>query len=382
MNSQQLDRACGAVLGAAAGDALGAGYEFDCATVGPDGPQMIGGGLGNFAPGEWTDDTTMAWCILEAAADPTTHDLRSDATLDRIARNFRDWYATNPPDIGNQTRTVLRQAGENPTGATMVATAYDLHQRTGHTGGNGSLMRTNPVAVAHLDDATAAAEAARRISDLTHYDPDAGDACVLWTLAIRHAILTGELDVRVGLPHLTPEAAKRWTHLIDEAEACDPKSFSRNGWVVGAFQAAWSAIVHTPVPDGTNPDAGMPCAHLPAALATAIGIGHDTDTVAAIAGGLLGARWGASAVPAKWRRLLHGYPGISGERLVDLATLAARGGKPLANGWPSVQRMDYTAYTGGHVLVRHPHDDGVWLGDVDALDALEDHAVHVTAVVS
>ena len=382
LTTAQLDRACGAVLGAAAGDALGAGYEFGCAAVGSDGPQMIGGGLGNFAEGEWTDDTTMAWCILEAAADPTTHDLRSDAALDRIARNFRDWYATNPPDIGNQTRTVLRQAGENPPGATMVATAYDLHQRTGHTGGNGSLMRTNPVAVAHLDDATAAAEAARRISNLTHYDPDAGDACVLWTLAIRHAILTDELDVRVGLPHLTPEAAERWTHLIDEAEACDPKSFSRNGWVVGAFQAAWSAIVHTPVPDGTNPDAGMPCAHLPAALDTAIGIGHDTDTVAAIAGGLLGARWGASAVPAKWRRLLHGYPGITGERLVELATLAARGGKPLANGWPSVERMDYTAYTGGHVLVRHPHDDGVWLGDVDALDALEDLAADVTAVVS
>ena len=62
----QLDRACGAVLGAAAGDALGAGYEFGCATVGPDGPQMIGGGLGNFAPGEWTDDTTMAWAVLDA----------------------------------------------------------------------------------------------------------------------------------------------------------------------------------------------------------------------------------------------------------------------------------------------------------------------------
>ncbi|HQY97415.1 MAG TPA: ADP-ribosylglycohydrolase family protein, partial [Phycicoccus sp.] len=86
----QLDRACGAVLGAAAGDALGAGYEFGCATVAPGGPQMIGGGLGNFAKGEWTDDTTMAWCILEAAANPETSDLRSDAALDRIARNFRD----------------------------------------------------------------------------------------------------------------------------------------------------------------------------------------------------------------------------------------------------------------------------------------------------
>lgn len=360
LTTAQLDRACGAVLGAAVGDALGAPYEFGCATVGPDGPQMIGGGLGNFTPGEWTDDTTMAWCVLETAANPATSDLRSDAALDRIARHFRDWYDSHPPDIGNQTRTVLSQAGENPTGATMAATAYDLHRRTGHTAGNGSLMRTNPVALAHLDDAAAAAEAARRISGLTHYDPDAGDACVLWTLAIRHAILTGDLDIRVGLPHLTPQAADRWTQLIDEAEASDPTAFSRNGWVVTAFQAAWSAIVHTPVPSG-----GMPCAHLPAALATAIGIGHDTDTVAAIAGGLLGAKWGASAVPAKWRRILHGHPRITGDRLVELATLAARGGQPLPNGWPSVERMDYTAYLGDRVLVRHPADDGAWLGDVE-----------------
>ena len=53
----QSDRAAGVLLGSAAGDALGAGYEF--AAVSPAlVPGMIGGGLGNFAPGEWTDDTS------------------------------------------------------------------------------------------------------------------------------------------------------------------------------------------------------------------------------------------------------------------------------------------------------------------------------------
>ena len=48
------------MTGMAAGDALGAGYEFNAPL--PDSAQvgMIGGGLGNFAPGEWTDDTSMA----------------------------------------------------------------------------------------------------------------------------------------------------------------------------------------------------------------------------------------------------------------------------------------------------------------------------------
>lgn len=57
LTEAQIDRAVGVVLGSAIGDALGAGYEF--ARVAPDFiPGMIGGGLGNFAPGEWTDDTS------------------------------------------------------------------------------------------------------------------------------------------------------------------------------------------------------------------------------------------------------------------------------------------------------------------------------------
>ena len=73
---------------------------------------------------------------------------------------------------------------------------------TSRTAGNGSLMRTAPVALAYLDDEAALVEAARAVSELTHYDPEAGDACVLWCLAIRHAILTGLLDARIGLQHI------------------------------------------------------------------------------------------------------------------------------------------------------------------------------------
>lgn len=53
------------------------------------------------------------------------------------------------------------------------------------------------------------------------------------------------------------------------------------------MQAAWSAMTHTPVPEGNSAPL-----HLQHALRTAIRIGHDTDTVAAIAGAVLGARWG------------------------------------------------------------------------------------------
>ncbi len=54
-------------------------------------------------------------------------------------------------------------------------------------------------------------------------------------------------------------------------------------------------------------------------------------------------------------------------------------GKPLGNGWPLTARVDYTAYTGRKALARQPFDDGVWLGDVDALEQLPEG---VSAVIS
>ncbi|HNI70620.1 MAG TPA: ADP-ribosylglycohydrolase family protein [Marmoricola sp.] len=360
LDPAQQDRACGAILGTAIGDALGAPYEFGFAHLGPDGPRMIGGGLGGFAPGEWTDDTTMAWAILEVAA--SRFEVHSEAALTRIAGNFRDWYDTNPPDIGNQTRRILGAAGPSPTGAAMTAQSSELHQQTGHTAGNGSLMRTAPVALTYLNDPDGLIEAARRVSTLTHFDPRAQEACVLWSLAIRHAILHGEFDLRGGLAHLEADAAAYWTERIDEAETGPPNRFRPNGWVVTALQAAWSAIVRTPMPS-TGPE----CEHLAAALGTAIAIGDDTDTVAAIAGGLLGARYGASAFPAAWRRMVHGYPGLSGEQLVGLAHLAANGGSG-PYGWPTTAHIDYSSYGSPRTLVQHPYDEGVWMADASVLD--------------
>lgn len=370
LSSAQIDRACGALLGTAVGDALGAGYEFGSAPLGQDGPAMIGGGLGNFAPGEWTDDTTMMWCIADVASQGP--DLRTEEGLTAVARNFCEWYETGPRDVGMQTAQILRRVGWSPSAGSMTKAAQMLHQREGRSGGNGSLMRTAPVALPYLGDPDAVVEVARRVSALTHYEDDAQDACVLWSLAIRHAILHGEFDVRSGLDYLSAAQAVRWGRLIDEAEELDPGIFTPNGWVVTAFQAAWSSIVHTPVPEVD------PSRHYADSLVTAINVGNDTDTVAAIAGALLGARWGASAIPGAWRRVSHGYPGIGGERLVELATLAANGG-PIVYNWPLEPKISYRGFGAAGTCVPHPHDDGVLIGDALALECLP---AEVDAVVS
>ena len=58
-------------------------------------------------------------------------------------------------------------------------------------------MRTGPVALGYLDRSPdELAAAAGRVAQLTHWEDDNVDACAIWCLAIRHAILTGELDVR------------------------------------------------------------------------------------------------------------------------------------------------------------------------------------------
>lgn len=343
--AKQSDRAVGALLGAAAGDALGVPYEYGSRPLAGE-PQMLGGGLGNIAPGQWSDDTEMTAAIALVAA--TGADLRTEAALDAIAAGFTRWYADGPPDIGNQTRAVLSR---RPGSAEQMRTlARELHERTGKTAGNGSLMRTSPVALAHLGDSLAIAAAARAVSELTHHDPIAGDACVLWCLAIDHAVRTGRLDVRIGLPHVD---ARYWAPMLDEAETVPPAHYAHNnGWVVAALLGAWSSLHHT--------------SDLRAALIAAVEGGGDTDTVAAIAGALAGAAYGASTIPFPWRRHLHGWPTLRARDLTRLAYLTAHRGQPAAGGWPTAERL--RSYHGADSrTVPHPDDPGVLLGAVGAL---------------
>ncbi|MCJ7779545.1 MAG: ADP-ribosylglycohydrolase family protein, partial [Acidimicrobiia bacterium] len=153
--SARNDRAAGVLVGLAAGDSLGAGYEFGTAFEGP--VEMKGGGPFGWEPGEWTDDTQMAICIAEQAA---TGDLDLDALGDR----FSAW-ASEATDIGNQTRAVLSRAID---GSDLPAVAAEyFRERPTHAAGNGSLMRTGPVALAYLGDRDRIAEAAAEISALT-----------------------------------------------------------------------------------------------------------------------------------------------------------------------------------------------------------------------
>lgn len=366
LKSHRTDRAIGAVIGSAVGDALGSQYEFGPAH--PDafvptfGRSTFGHGIG-----EWTDDTQMAMPILEELARGAS--LNDTVILGRILAAWERWRH-DAKDVGSQTRAVLDALGDDLTEGAGRAAAEAIHEGSGRSGGNGSLMRTGPVALGYLTDGCEAdlADAAGRIAQLTHWEQDNIDAVVLWCLAIRLAIRTGKFDLRAGLGFFPDDARRdRWSDLIDRATAAGvhPRGFrENNGWVVAAFLSAASAI------------AGA--TDYRSAITRAIQGGGDTDTVAAITGALAGALHGVSGIPLSWQRKVHGWPGYDTNDLSRLALLATRAGKPTSDGYPTAATVP-SAHFDHTAPVQHPADPGVWLGSQNALGELPDS---VTAVIS
>lgn len=368
LRSLTADRAAGVLLGEACGDALGVPYEMAAPPVGE--AVMKGGGLGPYEPGEWSDDTQMTLCVARVAA--TGADLTGPDALDAVAEAFMAWFAGGATDVGIQTRVVLNEA-ESLKGRPherLATSAFLLHAQTGLTAGNGALMRTSVVGICAVDDRERTAEGARAITRLTHHDPLAADSSVLWTEAIRVAVTEGRLDLEGGLDLVTPEHRDRWRAWIDAATGTDPATFVHNGFTVTALQAAWAAITSSDRGDASP-------MHLQRGLQAAVRAGHDTDTVAAIAGALLGARYGASAVPTQWRRMVHGWPGYRAHDLVEIA-LSTFGGGRRAGEWPSVESMADADIP--PLGLPHPIDPDIVLGTISDLARAKE--LRVQAVVS
>lgn len=303
-----IERAVGALVGAAVGDALGAPFEFGPAgrlsaafpaAVWTDPAEMVGGG--EWEPAEWTDDTQMALLVAESLLACGGLD-EADA-FDR----FRAWAAAGPKDIGVQTAAVLR------SGMAWQEAAAEHFRRTGRAAGNGSLMRTAPAAIWFASAGTdATADAARRLSALTHGDPAAGDGCAIFHLLMAAALagddpLSAIDEALAVVPVERRDAyAERLTATYDPRR--DPLP---NGAVWPALGAAVWALRTT--------------ATFEEALRAAVDLGGDTDTVACITGALAGAVHTIGAIPSRWTTYVHGElvgRGPSGHDLTALEHLA------------------------------------------------------------
>ena len=354
LSNSQLDRVEGVLLGQAVGDAMGAPYEpGDIPFTGT--PEVLGGGFGNYAPGEWSDDTQMSLYIARVAA--TGADLTSREALDEIARGFCRWVALDgASDVGVQTRRVLGAVvdGRDEPGiaARMRAAAADLDAATRRTGGNGALMRNGIVGLTRLNDRRATAASARAVAELTHADPLAGDCCVIHAEMIRSAVmgppwqggpLPGAAAAMRALDLIPAERRRYWRDLFDGGILSDSRCLeppSGDGFTVHALGHATLALafVNQVLADRTARPAGAPgrgeapTADEPSAneapagesrsartradradrmgriLVRALEASEDKDTVAAIAGALAGSHLGASALDPAWVEAIHGLP--------------------------------------------------------------------------
>ncbi|MFF9196295.1 ADP-ribosylglycohydrolase family protein [Streptomyces sp. NPDC014779] len=296
------DRAVGAVLGSAVGDALGAPFEFGLPGVFrerfPDGRgEMCGGG--GWEAGEATDDTQMAVLVGESLLE------RGGLDLPDVFDRFRRWAAAEPKDIGLLTEAVL-------LGGEPWDVAAALHfQVNGRGAGNGSLMRAATPAVRFAAAGRAATMAAgRRIAAHTHGDAAAWEGTAVLHELVRVALLGQDplAAVPAALAEVSPAHRDRWATVL--APGWRPEDATEfNGAVWPCLGSAlWALRTTTGFEE---------------ALAAAIDLGGDTDTVAAVTGMLAGAVHGPAAIPPRWTAPLHvPLPGF-GTRVLRAPELTA-----------------------------------------------------------
>ena len=176
-------------------------------------------------------------------------------------------------------------------------------------------------------------------------------------------------DARGGPPAFSALATATWQAVLHATlERTEPTTRLADEPATAALRAAWSSTLGTPVPL-QEPAAGrFQAQHLENALRDAM---TASPLVAGMAGALLGARWGASAVPAAWTRDLldpRGQRARDAERIGITTARRAVGLSPDDGlGWPSGPGLDLSDWPLAAALAVHPHDDRVLLGGFRAV---------------
>lgn len=303
------DRYRGALLGLAAGDALGTTVEFKAPGAFEPLTEIVGGGVFNVPPGAWTDDTSMALCLAESLIECSGFN-----PLDQLER-YLDWYRNGHLsstgrcfDIGNTVRAALHrfeQTREPYCGPTDP-----------HTAGNGSLMRLAPVPLFFAADPEAAIRYAAASSRTTHAAAAAVDSCRYFA-----ALLIGALSGVDKSTLLDPERSPIlgiWENEPLHPEVADvaggtflrrqPPEIRGAGYVVRTLEAALWAFARND--------------SFAAGALAAVNLGDDADTVGAVYGQLAGAHYGEQGISESWRKRLTAHEAIGNyaDRLLEVAS--------------------------------------------------------------
>lgn len=270
------------IFGHAVGDALGLPVQFMSREEIARNPvtDMFGYGVFNMPEGSWSDDTSMTLCALDALSD-------SNFSWDLVMENFVLWLHKGrytpfgySYDVGKTCLIAVEEYS--------ISKDYTSCGPTGERdNGNGSLMRIIPFALYKPND-TAFIETA---SALTHAHPRSRLACVIYSFFLNEIIRTKNknclYDALNAVEAIYGQSSE-WQYFepLYEIERRNINSISGKGYVVDTLEASiWCLMTTENYKD---------------CVLKAVNLGLDTDTVAAIAGGLAGALYGYESIPESW----------------------------------------------------------------------------------
>lgn len=288
----QVEQILAGLLGTCVADALGVPVEFTSREQRRRNPVdgLWGYGTWDQPPGTWSDDSSLMLCLAAAMAE--------GYALERIAQNFCRWYEAafwtahdQVFDVGTTTRAAIArlQQGVPP----LQAGGTDEPSN-----GNGSLMRILPVAfyAPHLSLADLL-HRTHQVSCLTHAHPRSQMACGLY-ISIATAVLAG-YDLASAYQHGIAQASpyydqapfvterSHFQRILAGDLASQPEAtIQSGGYVVHTLEAALWCLLNS--------------SSYAEAVLLAVNLGEDTDTTAAVTGGLAGLHYGLAQIPAEW----------------------------------------------------------------------------------
>jgi len=262
-----LNRALGAYLGFACGDALGATVEF----MTPKQIQkrhgvhkdMVGGGWLALEPGQVTDDTQMSLALGRAIIDHQGWNIRA------VADNFVAWLESDPPDIGNTCRRGISRYRDR--GSIFGPVRLD-------DAGNGACMRNLPVVLATLNQPGDFNDWSLEQCHITHNNPLSDAATLTLGRILRHLINGQDMTVCRQEAEALSDQYREFSYV--------PYPGKASGYIVDTLQTVLHYFFGT--------DSFESC------LIATVNQGDDADTTGALAGMLAGARYGVQQIPERW----------------------------------------------------------------------------------
>ena len=291
------ERIIGGIWGLLVGDAVGVPYEFHTAeelhrldNIDIVPPKGFNRTHRTAEIGTWSDDGAQALCLLDSLL------LKGEMDIEDFATRLLKWYEEGlwaidnyVFDVGIQTSDALRayKKGISPLKSGMVRPDGK---------GNGALMRVLPLALWHSGSDKELVEDAHLQTLVTHGNPCNGACCALYCLWARKVLngedineaYTGAVKILRSIYDKNSEYSKQLEFVIRPDE--EPIG-NGSGYVVDSLRSVRMVLKNNSYED---------------VIKAAILMGDDTDTTAAIAGGIAGIRSGIKDIPEKWMSKMKG----------------------------------------------------------------------------